>query len=103
MSFNKVLAKKTIGTIVKDGMTVTLSVATRTTAWARTDTAAETAGDTLKKAVSEWKEPLPSGTVDICSRETAHSNEDGDKREHLTVVCFNEEGEGKSRHVPVGK
>ncbi|KAK2736824.1 hypothetical protein FQN55_001413 [Onygenales sp. PD_40] len=32
MSFNKALAKKTIGTIVKDGMTVTLSVATRTTA-----------------------------------------------------------------------
>ncbi|EER40061.1 predicted protein [Histoplasma capsulatum var. duboisii H88] len=103
MSFNKILAKKAVGMIVKDGITVTLSVATRTTHWTRPDVAVGPAGDLLKKSVAEWKEPLPAGTKDICSRETDHSNPKGDARDHLTVVCSNEEGEGKTRHVPVDK
>ncbi|KKZ64830.1 hypothetical protein EMCG_09278 [[Emmonsia] crescens] len=54
----------TIDTIVKDGMTVTLSVATRTTNWIRSEVAIGPAGEVLKKSVTEWAGPLPSGTGD---------------------------------------
>lgn len=68
MSFNQIIAKKVIGTAVKDGTTVTLSVATRTTHWMRADMAVQKVGSVLSKAIPDWKEPLPADTKEICSR-----------------------------------
>lgn len=68
MSFNKILAKKLVGTSVKDGAAVSLSVATRTTYWTRPDFAADKVGDVLTKSIASWTEPLPDDTQEICSR-----------------------------------
>lgn len=68
MSFNQILAKKLIGTAVKDGAAVKLSVATSTTYWTRPDLAADKAGAVLTKSLPNWKEPLPDDTQEICSR-----------------------------------
>jgi len=68
MSFNQILAKKLVGTAMKDGATVKLSVATRTTYWTRPDLAADKVGTVLSKSLPNWKEPLPNDTQEICSR-----------------------------------
>lgn len=68
MSFNQILAKKLVGTAMKDGATVKLSVATRTTYWTRPDLAADKVGTVLSKSLTDWKEPLPNDTQEICSR-----------------------------------
>ncbi|KAF4627686.1 hypothetical protein G7Y89_g10468 [Cudoniella acicularis] len=74
----------------------------KTTHWTRLDVAAEKVGAVLNKSVSNWTEALPTDTQEICSRETDHTS-DSDKRDHLTVVCFNSNGDGTTRHVPVTK
>ncbi|KAE8557556.1 hypothetical protein TMatcc_005016 [Talaromyces marneffei ATCC 18224] len=102
MSFNKILAKKVVGTALKDGVNVTLSVATKTSHWERPEFVVDTVGDVLKKSVASWTERLPADTKEICSRESEHTS-DSDPRSHLTVVCFNSQGEGTTRHVPVPK
>jgi hypothetical protein len=68
MSFNQILAKKLVGTAVKNGATVKLSVATKTTHWTRPDFTADKVGAVLTKSLSNWKEPLPNDTQEICSR-----------------------------------
>ena len=52
MPFNQILAKKLIGTAVKDGATVTLSVATKTTHWTRPEFTADKVGTVLTKSLS---------------------------------------------------
>jgi hypothetical protein len=68
MLINQILAKKLVGTAVKDGATVKLSVATRTTYWTRPDIAVDKVGIALSKSLPSWKEPLPNDTKEICSR-----------------------------------
>jgi hypothetical protein len=68
MSFNKIISKKIIGTALKDGATITVSVATKTTMWTRADFAAEKVGLVLSRSLSDWKEPLPTDTQEVCSR-----------------------------------
>ena len=68
MSFNKILAKKVVGTALKDGVNVTLSVATKTSHWERPEFVVDTVGDVLKKSIASWTERLPADTKEICSR-----------------------------------
>jgi hypothetical protein len=68
MSFNKIIAKKVIGTAIKDGAVVTLSVATKTSNWERPDIVADQVGSVLKRSLADWKDPLPTDTKEVCSR-----------------------------------
>ncbi|KAH8781196.1 hypothetical protein F5883DRAFT_539591 [Diaporthe sp. PMI_573] len=102
MSFNRVLAKKMVGTALKDGKSVTLSVATETSHWKRLNTAIEPVSQVLEKSFAEYNKPLPTGTTDVCVRESDHQS-DLDSRDHLTVVCTKESGEAETAHIPVSK
>jgi hypothetical protein len=68
MSFNKIISKKIIGTALKDGATITLSVATKMTIWTRADFAVEKVRSVLSKSLSDWKEPLPTDAQEVCFR-----------------------------------
>jgi hypothetical protein len=68
MSFNAIVAKRVINTIVKDGKRLTVSVATETTLWKRTDSAAEAVGAVLEKSLAKYDTPLPTDTKEVCSR-----------------------------------
>jgi hypothetical protein len=68
MSFNRVLAKKVVGTAVREGRNVTLSVATETSHWKRPDTAVDPVSKVLEKSLARYNQPLPTGTTDVCVR-----------------------------------
>jgi hypothetical protein len=68
MSFNQIFAKKAVGTIVKDGTMIILSVATKTSQWDRPDALVQPVGDSLTRSVSQWDGPVPTGTKEICVR-----------------------------------
>ncbi|KAK2798044.1 hypothetical protein FQN51_007969 [Onygenales sp. PD_10] len=88
MSFNRILTKKNVGSITKDGAPIVLSVATKTTQWDRPDALVES-----PLVIPSLDQSL-SGKV----REAQHPIDE--PRKHLTVVCLDEEGKGKSQHVP---
>ncbi|CAO2648137.1 Nn.00g090590.m01.CDS01 [Neocucurbitaria sp. VM-36] len=100
--FNKIVSKKFISNVVKDGKTVAVSAATKTSTWTRDDAIAQKVGELLKDSLGNWSGQLPEGTEEICSRETEHKS-DSDKRNHITAVCFDAKGQGKTIHVPVKK
>jgi hypothetical protein len=68
MSYNKIIKKIVTGTIVKNGVTYTLSVATHTDHWTRPDKVAQAVGQRLLNAVIAWDGIPPTGTVEICAR-----------------------------------
>ena len=68
MTFNQIIAKKVIGTAMKDGATVTLSFATQTSHWSRPEVVVDKVGGVLTKSLQDWKEPLPNDTKEVCSR-----------------------------------
>jgi hypothetical protein len=71
-SFNKIVSKKFISNVVKDGKTVAVSAATKTSAWTRDEAMAQKVGELLKDSLSDWNGQLPEGTEEICSR-SVHS------------------------------
>ncbi|KAL1979045.1 hypothetical protein VTN96DRAFT_7234 [Rasamsonia emersonii] len=97
-----IIAKKTIGTIVKNGQLITLSAATRTTHWMRPEIAVDAMKDSFAQAVEGYTGDSPEDTREICAREPDHPGP-SDSRDHFTGVCFNSKGEGKSVHFPVKK
>ena len=68
MAFNQIITKKAIGTAMKDGATVTLSVATQTSCWSSPEVAVNKVGGVLTKSFPNLKEPLPEDTIEVCSR-----------------------------------
>lgn len=68
MSVNKILNKKIVGMVVKDGKKITVSAATETLSWRRPDIAAEKVGALLCSNIPGWKQPIPEDTTEICSR-----------------------------------
>ncbi|KAH7413917.1 hypothetical protein DE146DRAFT_750105 [Phaeosphaeria sp. MPI-PUGE-AT-0046c] len=100
--FNKIVSKTFISNVVKDGKTVAVSAATETSTWKRDNAMARKVGEVLMESLSNWSGELPEGTKEICSRETEHKS-DADKRNHITAVCFDSKGQGKTVHVPVKK
>lgn len=68
MSFNKILKKVPVGSIIKDGQEITLSVATETSKWIRPENIAKAQGPGFKEAVESSKHLVPQGTKDVCQR-----------------------------------
>jgi hypothetical protein len=65
---NKISSKKLIGSVVKDGKTIAVSAATKTSTWTRTEVMADKVGDTLMESLKDYDGPLPKETEEICSR-----------------------------------
>ena len=68
MSYNQIISKKTIGTIIKNGREITISVATKTSQWIRPDATVDAVGDAFAKAVEGYNGELPVDTKDVCVR-----------------------------------
>lgn len=68
MSFNQIIKKTITGTIVKNGKPYTLSVATQTDHWMRSESVIQGVGERLYKAVDKWDGSPPENTVEICAR-----------------------------------
>lgn len=67
-SINKIISKKIVSSIVKDGKSVLVSAATETSEWKRPDSVAEHVGGLLKESLANWTGSLPEGTKEVCSR-----------------------------------
>jgi len=100
MSFHGIVAKRVIGSVINKGKSVTLSAATETEAWRRTEEMADQVGETLKSVVEKKPENIPNGAKELILRESQHES-DADKRTHLTVVAVNEQGSGTTLHFKV--
>jgi hypothetical protein len=68
MSCNQILSKKTIGTIVKNGREIAISVATCTSKWIRPDVGVDAITNPFTAAVEDFKDELPGDTHDVCAR-----------------------------------
>jgi hypothetical protein len=69
MSFNRVLAKKFLGTVLtSSGKVINISAATETDTWRRPDWAAEKVKPDLEEAVPANEHVLPPDTVEVCAR-----------------------------------
>ena len=117
MSYNQILTKKFLGVVTKNGKQVTLSAALQTSHWTRAEFAADGMKDDFEKAVDNYTGQLPENTTEICARcaerlwhycslkanlhhrEADHTS-NKDSRDHITGVCFNADGDGKTVHSP---
>lgn len=68
MSYNAVIQKKFVGTIVKNGANVVLSAATETSSWTRPESMADKAGELLASSVTANPDKVPTGTKEMCVR-----------------------------------
>ncbi|KAI0197978.1 hypothetical protein F4808DRAFT_463192 [Astrocystis sublimbata] len=102
MPLHQVLAKTVIGSMVKDAMKFTLSVATKTNFWQRSEKSAKDIRNALTKSVAQRKQPLPAGTIDLCAREGPHKSK-SDRTNHLTVVHTAADGARGTMHVAAAK
>jgi len=68
MSFNRVIKKIPVGSIIKEGQEITISVATQTSNWARPESIALQQGPGFQKAVEASKSLVPQGTKEVCQR-----------------------------------
>ncbi|KAB8244555.1 hypothetical protein BDV35DRAFT_359645 [Aspergillus flavus] len=100
MSYNQILKRKIIGSILKNGKEIKLSVATETSHWKRPECVADGMADRVINIVQSYSKPLPHGTSEVCIREPEHSDSPNDKREHMTGVCFDDKDKGTSVHFP---
>ncbi|KAF2225502.1 hypothetical protein BDZ85DRAFT_279187 [Elsinoe ampelina] len=107
MSYNHIFKKIRVGTVVKDGKGIVVSVATSTSHWQRTDEMARQQAAPFLAAVDDFKGGIEQGTSEICARESQHVSP-ADKRNHFTAVQLAEvapddkvPSDGKSTHVPV--
>ncbi|KZL72495.1 hypothetical protein CT0861_06322 [Colletotrichum tofieldiae] len=98
---SKIIRKKLLGSVLtSSGNSVTISAATRTTNWVRTDSAAESMKEALEAAIEKNEGILPAGTAEVCTRETTHTSA-SDSRSHITAVCFDSNGDRiKTVHLP---
>ncbi|KAK2803542.1 hypothetical protein FQN50_006977 [Emmonsiellopsis sp. PD_5] len=101
MSYNKILSKKVVDTFTRNGVPITISVATKTSKWTRPEGAVDAVAIPFAETVKGFSGTLPEGTEDVCAREGNH--ESTDPRDHFTGVCFDSKGEGKSVHFPTKK
>lgn len=67
-SIHRIISKELVGSAVKDGKTMTLSIATETSSWRRLNTAIEPSTEVLQRSLAVHKSRIPEGTVDICLR-----------------------------------
>ncbi|KAL1584160.1 hypothetical protein WHR41_07281 [Cladosporium halotolerans] len=70
-----IFKKIRVGTVVKDGKEIVLSVATKTQAWTRTEVA-KGQGWGFRAAVEKTLDQVASDTREICSRDSVHPSTD---------------------------
>jgi hypothetical protein len=75
MSYNQIIKKQVLGTIIKNGKEVSLSVATETTHWKRPEFIPDTMKTKVTKAVMDFPGQLPAGTGEVCIRYMRHTIE----------------------------
>ena len=68
ISFNKIIKKKVVDKLTKNGMEVVLSVATETSHWTRPDFIADSIGQRAAPIIKDSEIVLPAGTVEVCVR-----------------------------------
>ncbi|KAK1966810.1 hypothetical protein LY78DRAFT_607816 [Colletotrichum sublineola] len=98
---SKIVRKKLLGSVLTaSGHTVTISAATQTTNWVRPEPAADSMKAALQAAIEKHEDILPTGTAEVCTRETTHASR-SDPRSHITAVCFDSNGNPiKTVHLP---
>lgn len=68
MAYNKIIKKKAVDRLMKNGMEVVLSVATQTSEWTRPDFIADSIAQKAGPVIQNSKTVLPAGTVEVCIR-----------------------------------
>lgn len=68
MSYNQIIRKKLLGTIMKNGKQIKLSAAVETSQWTRPEFAVDSMKDSFEKAVSGYTGKLPEDVTEICAR-----------------------------------
>lgn len=68
MSVNRILSKKTFGSVVAQGKKLTISAAIETTHWWRPEFAADLLKEPLERAIENTPEKIPPWAEDACAR-----------------------------------
>lgn len=68
MTYNRIIKKKTLGTVISEGKALTLSAATQTDYWKRPDFVADQLRTTLEEAVKNSPGVIPSRAEEVCAR-----------------------------------
>jgi hypothetical protein len=68
MAYNKIIKKKAVDKLMKNGMEVVLSVATQTSEWTRPEFIADAIAQRAAPVIQNSKTVLPAGTVEVCIR-----------------------------------
>ena len=69
MAANRIISKVGVGSVLKSGNSITLSVATKTDLWERPTTGVAAVSPGFKKAAEAFRGDLPGGTAELISRE----------------------------------
>jgi hypothetical protein len=72
MSYNHIIKKKTLGSVISGGKRLVLSAATETDHWTRPDFMADKLKAPLEKAVESSPEEIPSWADEVCARCVAY-------------------------------
>ena len=67
-TYNHIIKKKTLGTVISKGKTLVLSAATETDHWKRPDFIADKLKAPLEKAVESSPEEIPPWTDEVCAK-----------------------------------
>ncbi len=68
MSYNHIIKKKALGSVISGGKKLVLSAATETDHWTRPDFMADKLKDSLEKAFQNSPEKIPSWADEVCAR-----------------------------------
>ncbi|KUL81631.1 hypothetical protein ZTR_09652 [Talaromyces verruculosus] len=74
MAYNKIIKKKAVDKLMKNGMEVVVSVATQTSEWTRRGFVADAIGQRVALVIQNSKTALPAGTVEVCISASAREN-----------------------------
>ncbi|KAG5295560.1 hypothetical protein I7I50_08345 [Histoplasma capsulatum G186AR] len=68
MSYNKIISKKVVDSFTRNGVNITISVATKTSIWERPNLAVDTVAKPFSASLKSFTGTLPEGTADVCAR-----------------------------------
>jgi hypothetical protein len=73
MSYNHIIKKKVLGSVISGGKMLVLSAATETDHWKRTEFMADKLKGPLEEAVESSSEKIPSWADEVCARYVVYS------------------------------
>jgi hypothetical protein len=68
IAYNKIIKKKTVDKLIKNGIEVVLSIATQTSEWTRPEFIADAIAQRAAPVIQNSKTVLPASTVEVCIR-----------------------------------